>query len=105
MGWQQIHAASISQQTNPAPIYHTFLGSLLIVAVSSPVAQPSWRKAGILTPIFTIPDVGLVRGLSRRINLDTQLVEFSQTGGLSYSVEFWLHGWITNADLIFWQQA
>jgi len=103
--WQQVHTASISQQVNPAAIYYTFTSSLLIVVVSSTVAQPSWRKAGIITPIFTIPDVGLVRGFSRRVNLEVQLVEFSQTGGLSYSIEFWLYGWISNADVFFWQQA
>ena len=101
--WQQVYSGKIAQLANPAPIYYTFSKPLIVVSASCSTAKPSWRKAGLATPIFTIPDIGLVRGFARLVNLDTQLIEFAHAAGLSYSIEFYLYGWISDVDLIFWQ--
>jgi len=105
MTWQQVYTLVGSQMANPVVVSDTFTSPALIVRADSSGALRSWHKAGLLYPVINIPEIGLVKGTRRKINLETQVVEFSFLGGLQYTAEFLIFGWLPDITLTFWEEV
>lgn len=105
MSWVKVYTISATQADNPVAINYTFSSPALIVRAVCPSAQPSWHKAGLLYPTLDIPGIGTTKGVYRKVNLETQMLEIPYLGGLTYAVEFFMYGWLPSIVLTFWQDS
>ena len=103
MAWQLIYSVPLTQTTRPILIERVFEKTILIVEAIAVDAKPTWYKAGYLSPVLTIPNVGLVRSASQNINLNKQLIKFEQLRDIAFQLEFVAHSWIPSISLNFWE--
>lgn len=102
--WEQVFTVNQAQNSSNFLIDYDFNGSYLIVKSSCQVAKTKWIRAGYCSPLFAIPDVGLVQGKSQIIKLGNQLVNFDSPLGLaqSFKLDFYLEPWLPTIDLTFY---
>lgn len=81
-----------------------FSSNRLIIRVQIPQNPNNWISAGWCQPIFEIPEIGIVKGESKKIDLDTnKLLEFVPIS--SYRISVGLRIWISSAIISIWEEA
>lgn len=99
--WEKVYAISKNQVSKAFPINYEFTTQVLIISATSGSANPNWKRAGYLQPIFLLPEIGQVKGQSKSLIIGTQIINFVDLQ-LPYFLEFQFLSWFLDIDLSIW---
>lgn len=100
--WEQVFSFTKSQSFSSFVIDCDFNDSYLIVKSVCPDAKPDWTRAGYCSPLFNMPEVGLVYGKSESVRLGSQLIYFDNPLHQSFKLSFFIHPWLPTVRLSFY---
>lgn len=100
--WEQVFSFNQSQNFSSFLVDYDFSGSYLIVKSVCKSAKSNWIKVGYCSPLFSVPNIGLIRGKSESIKLGSQLVRFDNPLHQSFKLDFFLHPWLPTINLTFY---
>lgn len=100
--WERVYSFTQSQSFSSFLIDYDFSGTYLIVKSVCPTAKADWTRAGYCSPLFNLPEVGLVYGKSESIKLGSQLVRFDNPQKQSFKLSFSIHPWLPTVGLTFY---
>lgn len=100
--WEQVFTFTQSQIFKPFLINYDFSGSYLIIRSSCAFAKSHWVKVGYCSPLFTIPNIGIVEGESEFIKFGNQRVHFDNPQNQSFKLNFYMESYLPTIDLVFY---